>query len=67
MHPLYEDAARQHAAANRTDPFAYARIMLHMENRIEHPQTVIVDAKRMTQHAPQNPAMIAAAIKAGLL
>ncbi len=61
------DAAVLHAKAHRTDPYAYRRCVLHLENHLVRADEVTVDAERMLKHAPQNPVMIHAAQKAGLL
>ena len=42
-----ESAAWLHAITNVTDPFAYGRIMLHMERGIENPEEVAADARRL--------------------
>jgi len=62
-----ESAAAKYAAANKTDPFAYDRIMNDMKDGRENAFHVQADAERIIKHAPVNPVMIAAAQKAGLL
>ncbi len=63
----HHDAAVLHVKAHRTDPYAYSRCRLHLENHIVRADEVTVDAERMLRHAPQNPVMIHAAQKAGLI
>jgi hypothetical protein len=46
-------AADMHAQANRTDPFARGRMMLHLKNGIENPVEVIKEAKRLLGIGPQ--------------
>ncbi len=65
--PTHEEAAIWHAKANLTDPFAYARCILDLENGRIRADDTLADAKRIIAHAPQNPVMIAAAKRAGLL
>ena len=67
IHMTRESAATKHAVSERTDPFAYARAMLHMEHGIENAFHVTQDSERRAKHAPVNPVMIAAAQRAGLI
>lgn len=52
MNEAYEAACRAaaalYAAANRTDPFAFSRMMAHFVQGIEHPADVIAQWKGKT-------------------
>ena len=67
IHMTRESAALKHAVSERTDPFAYARAMLHMEHGISNAYHLTQDSERRVKNAPANPAMIHAAQKAGLI
>lgn len=43
-HEQLKAVARVHAQANQTDPFSYARILLHMKNGYVEPSEVLEDA-----------------------
>ncbi len=64
IHMTRESAAQKHAVSERTDPFAYARAMLHMKNGIDNAYHLTQDSDRRIKHAPVNGVIIAAYIKA---
>ena len=47
--PTPQEAARLHAEANRTDPFAYQRALLHMEKGIAYVADIAADARRQLE------------------
>ena len=52
----HDDVAREHAEANPTDPYAYRRMLLHLDKGYEDADAVLADAlrainQRRTRHS----------------